>query len=126
MSKTNTNITVFLDAIGRTILGKVSKETDKTLSIENPAVVHVQANPQTNQLQLQILPIFFREFQADKNQPTVWNFNKTTITRCEDITFAVQFIGQYEQMFRVVETPTPQASTNSDVIKLFDDEESKK
>lgn len=125
MSQTNTKqLTVFLDAIGRTIIGKLDSETADVLSIENPAVVHVQPNPQTNQLQLQILPLFFREFQADRNQATVWNYRKSNVTPCKDVTFAVQFISQYEQMFRQIEAapPTPEPQ----VIKLFDEEEEKK
>lgn len=116
--QTNKPLTVFLDTIGRTIIGKEVKSTDEFVSIENPAVVHVQPNPQTNQLQLQILPLFFREFQADRNQPTVWNYRKSNITPCEEVAFAVQFSSQYEQMFRVVEAPP---ATDQSVIKLFDE-----
>lgn len=120
MNKETNQLTVFLDNIGRTIIGKVEKETSDVLVIQNPALVHVQPNTQTNQLQLQILPLFFREFQADKSQPTVWNFKKANITTCEDIPFAIQFEAQYEQMFRVVEE-APQPS-NPEVVKLFDQE----
>ena len=122
MSETNKQLTVFLDNIGRTIIGKIVKENDDLLTIENPALVHIQANPQTNQLQLQILPLFFREFQADRSQPTVWNFKKQNITTSEQIPFAVQFTAQYEQMFRVVEQAPPQKEP--EVIKLFEDDES--
>lgn len=125
MSQTNTKpLTVFLDTIGRTIIGKVASETTDALAVENPAVVHVQPNPQTNQLQLQILPLFFREFQADRNQATVWNYRKANITTCDDVTFAVQFISQYEQMFRVVEAAPP--APEPQVIKLFEDDEAEK
>jgi hypothetical protein len=119
MSNTNKQLTVFLDNIGRTIIGKIAKETDSILSVENPALVHVQANPQTNQLQLQILPLFFREFQADKSQPTVWNYKKSNITTSEEIPFAIQFVAQYEQMFKVADTTAPK---QTEVIKLFDEE----
>jgi len=126
MTQTNTKpLTVFLDTIGRTIIGKVASDTTDVITVENPAVVHVQPNPQTNQLQLQILPLFFREFQADRNQPTIWNYRKAHITTCEDMTFAVQFISQYEQMFRQVEqTPqAPETAPEPQVIKLFDEDE---
>jgi hypothetical protein len=119
MSNTNKQLTVFLDNIGRTIIGKIAKEDETTLSVENPALVHVQANPQTNQLQLQILPLFFREFQADKSQPTVWNYKKSNITSSEEIPFAIQFVAQYEQMFKVAESAAPK---QTEVIKLFDEE----
>ena len=118
MSNTNKELTVFLDNIGRTIIGKIAKQDAETLSVENPALVHIQANPQTNQLQLQILPLFFREFQADKTQPTVWNFKKANITTSEAIPFAVQFTAQYEQLFAA---PRPPQQTEPKVVKLFDE-----
>jgi hypothetical protein len=119
--ETNKPLTVFLDTIGRTVLGKVEKETDSILSIQNPALVHIQPNPQTNQLQLQILPLFFREFQADKNQPTVWNFRKDSITTSEDVPFSFQFVAQYEQLFSTTESQQSQEKQDSSVVKLFDE-----
>ena len=119
MSNTNKQLTVFLDNIGRTIIGKIASQDDVVMSVQNPALVHIQANPQNNQLQLQILPLFFKEFQADKNQPTVWNFKKANITTAESIPFAAQFTAQYEQMFQQAAS-APQG--NPEVIKLFDDE----
>lgn len=118
MSNSTKQLTVFLDNIGRTIIGKIVDQDDSILSIENPALVHIQANPQTNQLQLQILPLFFKEFQADKNSPTLWTFKKGNITTSGDIPFAPQFIAQYEQMFQPPQT-TPQEAK---VVRLFDDE----
>jgi hypothetical protein len=120
MSNTNKELTVFLDNIGRTVIGKIVKQDNETLTIENPALVHIQANPQTNQLQLQILPLFFREFQADKTEPTVWNFRKANITTSETIPFAVQFSAQYEQLFAAPQQPQQKETK---VVKLFDDEE---
>jgi len=119
MSNTNKELTVFLDTIGRTVVGKAIEQTDTTLTIENPALVHIQPNPQTNQLQLQILPLFFKEFQADKSKPTVWHFNKANITLSESIQFAFQFAAQYDQLFAA---PQPTNQTPAEVVKLFDDE----
>jgi hypothetical protein len=120
MSNTSDKITVFLDNIGRTIIGKVATEDKDILSVRNPALVHVQPNTQTNQLQLQILPLFFREFQADKSQTTVWNFKKNNITMSEDIPFAEQFVSQYEHMFQPPQAPASQEEPK--VVKLFDEE----
>jgi long-subunit fatty acid transport protein len=119
MSETNKELTVFLDNVGRTIIGKIVKQDDAILTIENPALVHIEANKQTNQLQLQILPLFFKEFQADKSQPTVWNFKKANITSSDSIPFAVQFTAQYEQLFNVA----PPAPKEPKIVKLFEDEE---
>lgn len=118
MSNTNKELTVFLDNVGRTIIGKIQNENESSLTIENPALVHIQANPQTNQLQLQILPLFFKEFQADKNQATAWTYKKANITVAEPITFAAQFTAQYEQLFAPAQPAAPQK-----VVKLFDEEE---
>ena len=112
-------IIVFLDTIGRTVLGKLHAQDDHKLSVENPALVHIQPNPQTNQLQLQILPLFFKEFQADKTQATVWHFNKNSITLTDSNTFSFQFIAQYEQLFAA--TPPQPAQADNDVVKLFDE-----
>lgn len=107
---------VFLDAVGRTLLGKVADSNKETITIENPALVHIQPNVQTNQLQLQILPLFFKEFQSDKSEPTRWVFNKTSVTLADNINLASQFIAQYEQLF-------PNGTEKkTEVVKLFDEE----
>ena len=119
MSNTNKQLTFFLDNIGRTIIGKITNQDDSILSVENPALVHIHNNPQTNQLQLQLLPLFFKEFQANKSDPTVWNFKKANITIPNEIEVAAQFLAQYEQMFQTIQQ-APQESGK--VVKLFDDE----
>lgn len=121
METKNKKLTVFLDNIGRTIIGKVVSENEQTLSIENPALVHIQPNVQTQQLQLQILPLFFKEFQAEKDAPTVWNYNKQNITTSNDIQFAFQFAAQYEQIFQAPGAASPQQNKSEEVIKLFDE-----
>lgn len=120
MSTTNSKLTVFLDTIGRTIIGKVVNGDDSSpvLSVENPALVHIQPNPATNQLQLQIIPLFFKEFLADKNESTVWLYRKDSITLSKDITFAAQFEAQYTQIF----APQPPLQESGKVVKLFDEE----
>lgn len=120
MSTTTTNnMTVFLDTIGRTIIGKISKEDKDTLSVQNPALVHIQPNPQSGQLQLQILPLFFKEFQLNREQPTIWTYKKQSITLSETIDLAPQFIAQYEQMFQT--SPPAQPQGEPKVVKLFDE-----
>lgn len=113
-------IITFLDSIGRTIFGKVASETDTTLVVENPALLHIQVNPQTNQLSLQLLPLFFREFQEDKQASTTWNYLKSNITIANDVKFAQQFHLQYNGLFNPPE-PTPQGEPK--VVKLFDEEQ---
>ncbi len=120
MSNTNNKLVVFLDAIGRTIIGKVTKETEDILSVENPALVAVHPDTRTGQIQLQILPLFFKEFQADRNEATVWHYKKANITLADDITFVVQFSAQYEQLFAAASA----AQSEPEVVKLFSDDQS--
>jgi hypothetical protein len=124
MSENQNKIVVFFDTVGRTILGEKleDKTTDKVLSIKNPAVVHIMPNQQTGQLQLQILPLFFKEFLADKDTGTVWNYNRENITEAVDVTFDFKLEAQYRQIFASGPAPAPQQPQGSpEVIKLFDE-----
>ena len=124
MSNTENKIVVFFDAVGRTILGEKldDKTTKEVLTIKNPAVVHIMPNQQSGQLQLQILPLFFKEFLADKDTGTVWNYNRANITEAVDVTFDFKLEAQYSQIFAAGPAPAPQQPQGSpEVIKLFDD-----
>ena len=114
-------LTIFLDQVGRTVLGETepSETTDAVLAVRNPAVVAV-SQQQTGQLSLQILPLFFKEFLADKNDSTVWLYQKDKITLCKDVLLDFKLNAQYQQLFGAIPaTPPPQAQ--ADVIKLFDE-----
>lgn len=124
MSNTENKIVVFFDSVGRTILGEKleDKTTNEVLTIKNPAVVHIMPNQQTGQLQLQILPLFFKEFLAEKDSGTVWNYNRANITEAVDVTFDFKLEAQYRQIFAAGPAPAPQQPQGSpEVIKLFDD-----
>jgi hypothetical protein len=118
--ETKTNLIVFFDSVCRTVIGeKVEQESTEThLAVKNPAVVHISPNPQSGQLTLQILPLFFKEFLADKNSSTTWLYKKDTITESKDVVFDFKLQAQYQQLFA---TSTPQQNS-PDVVKLFDDE----
>ena len=124
MSNTENKIVVFFDSVGRTIFGEKleDKTTKEVLTIKNPAVVHIMPNQQTGQLQLQILPLFFKEFLAEKDNGTVWNYNRANITEAVDVTFDFKLEAQYRQIFAAGPAPAPQQPQGSpEVIKLFDD-----
>jgi hypothetical protein len=124
MSNTENKIVVFFDSVGRTILGEKleDKTTNEVLTIKNPAVVHIMPNQQTGQLQLQILPLFFKEFLADKDTGTIWKYNRSNITEAVDVTFDFKLEAQYRQIFAAGPAPAPQQPQGSpEVIKLFDD-----
>jgi hypothetical protein len=124
MSNTENKTVVFFDTVGRTILGeKIEAETtDKVLAIKNPAVVHIMPNQQTGQLQLQILPLFFKEFLAEKDAGTTWKYNRENITEAVDVTFDFKLEAQYRQIFANTPAPAPQQSQGpAETIKLFDE-----
>lgn len=123
MENKNTKITVFLDSVGRTIIGKLAKEDETSITLASPALLIVQPNPQTNQLQLQMLPLFFREFSKPSENPITWKYNKSSIVVAENLDLADQLVQQYEQMF--LNSPAAQTTTptgEAPVVKLFDEE----
>jgi hypothetical protein len=126
-NNTNNNATLiaFLDSIGRTILGEEAGSTDKQLKIKNPVVLHVVPTDNSGKMSVQLLPIFFREFLADKTADVVFNFekNNVTLTDIDALDFRLQ--AQYTQMFNKQNTfvaPQSQPNTPSQsVINLFDE-----
>lgn len=121
MSNTENKIVVFFDTVGRTILGEKINSDEKFLTIKNPAVVHILPNQQTGQLQLQILPLFFKEFLADKDTGTVWKYRKENITESDDIAFDFKLEAQYRQIFAAVSAPASSGQNKAEVVKLFDE-----
>jgi hypothetical protein len=111
----------FLDPVGRTIIGELASETDTTISIRNPAVVHCEPNRNTGQITLQLLPAFFKEFLADQSQGTTWTYNKQNIAVADDFGLDVRFEAQYNQIFSIVQELQPTADKPK-VVKLFDEE----
>jgi hypothetical protein len=79
-------------------------------------------NQQTGQLQLQILPLFFKEFLADKEAGTTWKYNRENITEAVDVTFDFKLEAQYRQIFAAGSAPAPQQPQGTpEVVKLFDE-----
>jgi hypothetical protein len=58
---TNKTHIVIIDQIGRNIIGKVTAETDTTITLNNPVILFAQPE-QSGQIQVQSFPIFFFEF----------------------------------------------------------------
>lgn len=128
------NTIMFLDTLSRTILGEAVPDQNTTdkLAVKNPVILDIVPNQQTNQLQLRMIPIIFKEFQAAKDESIVWLFNRNSIT--ENLGFELDFRikAQYQQMFSNLVLPqsgtgnivTPNESPTSppEVIKLFDEQ----
>ena len=108
---------VFIDQVGRTILGEEVSRDLKTLTVKNPAMINVN-QAQGGQLQVQLFPLFFAEFiePTARGTGTVWEFNRDQITIGVDTAVDERLVNQYKQVFGiaqpVVEPPT---------IKLFDE-----
>ena len=124
------NLSVFIDNIGRTILGETVSDTKTTLEIKNPAIVHVQPNQQTGQISVQLVPVFFKEFQAGDKNDSTWVWLKSNLVTAKDVDLDDRLKQQYTNMFSaIVAPPQPQlagagAGAGGDtppVVKLFDD-----
>ena len=124
------NLTVFVDQIGRTIIAEEVKSSKTVLEAKNPAVVHVQPNPQTGQISVQLVPYFFKEFAKDQNDSSVWEFLRANITLAKELKLDDRLTTQYNNMYSVIQTPGTGVITSDSVnagpkdtpvIKLFDD-----
>lgn len=114
------NLVTFIDHIGRTIIA-VHVSTDKTtLTVRNPAIIHVQPTQQ-GQLNVQTIPLYFREFIGEKSKATgtTWKYNLNTIVLGVDIDNDPRLVEQYHRLFSA---PVPSAQENTaPTIKLFDE-----
>lgn len=111
-------ITTFVDHIGRTIIGEIVSDTKDTLTVKNPAIIHVQPTQQ-GQLNVQTIPLYFKEFISEKNKSegTTWQFNKANLVLGVNIENDSRLLEQYQRLF--TNTPTP--ASNPEVVKLFDE-----
>jgi hypothetical protein len=126
---TNTKVpTVFLDRVGRTVMGNLVDQSDQTiLRVENPVVIIVGGD-NTGKMSVQLFPLFFREFLGDKNSDVSFDFKKsdTTLTNIDAIDFRLQ--AQYNQMFsknntfvQQGEQPPAEQQSKEKVVNLFDE-----
>lgn len=134
MSDTTTNTNnnkvpaIFLDRVGRTIMGNVVEQTrDNILRVQNPVVIIVGGD-NTGKMSVQLFPLFFREFLGDKNYDVHFDFNKSDITmsNIDAIDFRLQ--AQYTQMFSKNNTfvaqgeqPPSEQPKQEKVVNLFDE-----
>ena len=108
------------DHIGRTVVGKSVEETDTTVTLNNPVIIHTQPNPENGQLQVQSFPYIFMEFLTDKEK-NYWTFTKSSIV-LSDIDLDDRIIQQYNNINNPQPPVSqPDASAEPEVIKLFDE-----
>tara|TARA_R110000751_G_scaffold58300_1_gene123178 strand:- start:1647 stop:2012 length:366 start_codon:yes stop_codon:yes gene_type:complete len=120
---TKSDLVLFLDSVGRTVLGELKSENKTTLSVKNPSVLHVQPNQENGQIQVQLIPVFFKEF-ANSTSEATWQYQKSSVTRADGIELDDRLVTQYNNMYSVIQAPVPgdvAGSENAPVVKLFDD-----
>lgn len=130
------NLVTFLDGAQRTIIGEqASAKTDTQLLIKNPVVVNIvpQHDPisgqPTGQLALQLLPVFFKEFLADKEEDVEYSFSLDSITEIEfDGGFDERLHDQYEGTLnpkpQVAAAPTTKpGESTAKVVDIFADKD---
>lgn len=134
MTNENSTLTIILDTIGRTVLGQPNKEksNDDILAITNPVILNV-VDAGGGKMSIQLLPIFFREFLADKTGDSTFFYNRKMITTNDIDAIDFRLQAQYSQMFnKQNQFVTPQNQPQSipqqeqpaqpqSVINLFDE-----
>jgi hypothetical protein len=127
---------IFVDNIGRTIVGlENSKASTKTqLAVDDPAIVFVQPNPENGQIQVQVIPLFFKELMSEDTRQghVTWLFNKNALVTSDNLVVDEKLTTQYERVVNASAEPVPgivtadgaqPAGQEPEVVKLFDDEE---
>ena len=106
-----------IDHVGRTIIGEFVGETDTTLSIYNPVILHCQPQP-NGQLEVQTFPVLFFEFiDKDNRDKNTWTYQKGNIVT-NDVVLTELIIAQYSKINQPqVEVP---AQSNPKIISIND------
>ena len=112
------DLVVFLDSVSRTLAGVKVGETDTTVSIENPVIVNAMPN-QNGQMSLQLIPVFFREILADKNQEYVFEYQKNSIVTSNITNLDPNIEKQYAMLFQPIANEPEVAESSDTVIDLF-------
>lgn len=105
------------DQIGRTIIGVLEKETDATITIENPVILHLELEG-NGQIQVQTFPVFFFELlDKAKRDTNKWTYTKANIVT-SDVVLADNIISQYNRL----NNPIPQVATptSPNIISIDD------
>jgi len=115
-------IITFVDHIGRTLVGvfKGNTEDGNSFHVKNPAIIHVQPT-QNGQLNVQTIPLYFREFVSQKNKAegTLWKFHYSSVVLGVNVENDSRLIEQYSKLF--TDTQQPATQSQDKVVKLFDE-----
>lgn len=117
---------IIIDQVGRTIIGELVEETDTIFKVKNPCNIFIQANEQ-GQLQVQTIPLFFREFLTleGRNVGVTFTYNKNQITDSNAAdNLDIKLINQYNQVITNFTQPDEIAQPQQDgaeVVQLFNE-----
>lgn len=112
------NVNVFVNHVGQTLLAEKVSEDKGTVTLKNCAILHVVPNQQ-GQLQVQLIPYFFKEFvdASEKDNGVTFTFNAASLATT-NVKLEARIQDQYTRLF----APVPsKPSADPQVIKLFDD-----
>jgi hypothetical protein len=117
------SMVVFLDTIGRLIIGESIKDrcNDNDLVVKNPVVIHIE--PRNGQISIQFFPLVFKEFLGSKDEGIVFSYNKKNISLADKTVLDFKIYAQYIQLFSNAPQTQPQNQNNQSqpqVIKLFE------
>ena len=116
--------TTFIDNAGRSIFGINSSETDETITVENPVMIHV-AQQENGQMAVQLFPLFFAEFvqpKEDESRQNFFTYTKSSVALGDGFDVDPRISEQYERI--VNPTLVPAGSSEGEepeTIKLFDE-----
>lgn len=80
------DVVVYLDAIGRTILGVVDPEADPdsdTVGIFGPAVLNVVAGQQPGEMGIQMIPLLFPDMSVNVDHRAEFKYLRSNVTFCD-------------------------------------------
>jgi hypothetical protein len=132
MSEENKKTTIFLDTVGRTILGELIEQNEEVTTVLNPVILNI-VPAEGGRMTVQLYPLFFREFLADKSDDVSFSFKNKNITQTNIQAIDFRLLAQYAQLFNKnnifvppgvapQQTPTaPNQQTNNTVVNLFDE-----
>jgi len=142
-------LVTFFDSIQRTLIAKLVEDKENALVVTNPVLVnivpqtfpenHPKAGQPSGQMALQLLPVYFREFQGDKSGEVTCTYPKSSIVQVDiEGGFDFRLEAQYDQIFNppapaaqapagmqpspAIEGQAPAAQA-APVLKLFTDED---
>ena len=92
---------VIQTASGQTVVGKVKEETDTTLTLDNPVILHFQMDGPN--VKYQPFPLFFMELiDVDSRDKNSWTYTKANIT-LSDVVLAKDIIEKCDAINTVPE-----------------------